>query len=283
MVFIDKDTKVIVQGMTGKHGSFHADRMLKFGTKIVAGVTPGKGGQEVHGLPVFDTIKEALKKHKAEWSCIFVPAVFAKDAALEALSAGLNVVMITENLPVHDTLEIIALAKKKKRMLLGPNCPGLVMPGQSKIGIIPNHLCKPGNIGIVSRSGTLTYEIINSLSKEGIGQSAIVGIGGDPVAGTDFIDVLKEFEKDKKTKKIVLIGEIGGDSEENAANYIKKNVSKPVVAYIAGRTAPEGKRMGHAGAIISGKAGTVEAKVESLEKAGVKVAKIPSQILKLLK
>ena len=278
-IFINKNTKIIIQGITGTHGSFHAKQMQECGTKVVAGVTPGKGGQAVNNIPVFNSVKET-KKYKADWSCIFVPARFAKAAAIEALKAGLNIAIITENIPVHDTLAIIAEAKKQKKRVLGPNCPGVISPGKSKIGIIPHHICEEGNIGIVSRSGTLTYEIINSIKQ---GQSTVVGIGGDPVIGTGFIDVLKEFEKDTQTEKIVLVGEIGGSVEELAATYIKKNISKPVIAYIAGRTAPEGKRMGHAGAIISGKAGTAAEKIRSLKAAGVEVAKLPSQISRLLK
>ncbi len=282
MILLNKDTSAIVQGITGYQGGFHTQLMLDYGTKIVAGVTPGKAGERVHGVPVFDTVADALKVKKAEWSVLFVPAKFAKSAAFEALNNGLNIIIITEGIPVHDSIEIMALAEKKKLKVLGPNCPGIATPGEAKLGIIPGQFLKKGNIGIVSRSGTLTYEVANLLSKEGLGQSTIVGIGGDPVIGIDFIDILREFEKDKDTKVVVVIGEIGGDMEERAAKFLK-GYKKKVVAYIAGLTAPEGKRMGHAGAIISGSTGTAKAKVEALEKAGVKVARLPSEIIKLLK
>lgn len=283
MALIDENTKVIVQGITGHHGSFHTRAMMDAGTNIVAGVTPGKGGQEVEGVPVYNTIKEALAEHDADWSVVFVPARFVKDAAIEALNAGLNLVIISENVPVHDTLEIVALAQKKKKMLFGPNCPGMINPGCCKLGIIPASICKKGNIGIVSRSGTLTYEIINEMSKHDLGQSTVFGIGGDPVIGTDFIDILKIFEKDKETEMIVLVGEIGSDAEEIAADFIKAKISKKVVAYIVGKTAPPEKRMGHAGAIISSTSGTAQAKIDYLTKLGIPVAEIPSEIVDLLK
>lgn len=283
MTLVDENTRVIVQGITGHHGSFHTKAMIDAGTKIVAGVTPGKGGQKVEGVPVYNSVKEALAKHKADWSVVFVPARFVKDAALEALNAGLNLVIISENVPVHDTLEIAALAQKKKQMLFGPNCPGMINPGCCKLGIIPASICKKGKVGIVSRSGTLTYEIINEMTKNGIGQSIVCGIGGDPVIGTDFIDVLKLFKSDPETEKIVLIGEIGSDAEERAADFIKKNVSKKVVAYIVGKTAPPEKRMGHAGAIISSSSGTAQAKIDYFQKLGIPVASIPSEIVDLLK
>jgi succinyl-CoA synthetase alpha subunit len=257
--------------------------MKDSGTEIVAGVTPGKAGEEVEGIPVYHSVAEALKEHKADFSVIFVPAKFAKDASLEALENGLNIIIITEGVPVHDSIEIIAKAKEKGLVVLGPNCPGIIVPEEIKIGIMPKHIFKKGNVGIVSRSGTLTYEIVNLLSENGIGQSTCVGIGGDAVIGLDFIDVLKEFESDPETEKIVLIGEIGGDLEEKAAVFIKENIKKPVVAYIAGKTAPLGKKMGHAGAIISGKAGTAESKIKALEEAGVKVAKLPSEVVGLVK
>jgi succinyl-CoA synthetase alpha subunit len=282
-ILIDKNTKVIVQGITGKHGSFHTQMMRAYGTNIVAGVTPGKGGQKISCIPVYNTVKEALKKHEAQWSAIFVPAPHAKDAAIEALDAGLNIVIITENIPVFDTLEILSKAEEKKKKVIGPNCPGITSVGESKIGIMPNHIFKKGDVGVLSRSGTLTYEIIYQLTKKGIGQSIAAGIGGDQITGMDFIDMLKLLEKDKNTKKIVLIGEIGGEAEIRAAEYIKKHIKKQVVAFIAGRSAPPGKKMGHAGAIISGNKETAQAKIDSLRKAGVKVAMLPSEIPKLLK
>lgn len=283
MIFINKKTRVIVQGITGRAGQVHTKNMLDFGTKIVAGVTPSKSGQKVHGIPVYDRVKFALRDHKADWSVIFVPAPFAKDAAIEALEAGLNIAIITEGVPVHDTVKIMECAKKNKKIVLGPNCPGMCSPSECKLGIMPNMIFKKGNIGVVSRSGTLTYEIVNTLTQSKIGQSTVVGIGGDPIIGLNFIDVLKEFNKDPKTKKIILVGEIGGNLEQLAADYIKKNVKKKVVAYIAGLTAPKGKTMGHAGAIIEGSgASTAEAKIKALEDAGVKVASLPGEVLELL-
>ena len=282
-VIINKNTKVIVQGITGQQGSFHTKLMKEYGTTIVAGVTPGKGGQFFEGIPVFNSVREALEKHKADFTINFVPAKFAKTAALDALDSKLNSVIITEGIPILDSIEIMKNAKEKKLAVIGPNCPGLITPEECKIGIMPSHIFKKGNIGLVSRSGTLTYEIIDQLTKNNLGQSTAIGIGGDPIIGVDFIKALELFEKDKETKKIVLIGEIGGDAEERAAEFIKKNVSKKVVAYIAGRTAPPGKRMGHAGAIISGNAGTADSKIKALENAGVKVAKLPSEVVSLLK
>jgi len=281
-ILINKNTKVIVQGITGNQGNFHTKLMKQYGTNIVAGVTPGKAGQKVEGIPVYNTIKDALKNHKADYSIAFVPAKLIKDAAFEALKNNLNLILITEGIPVHDTIEIVNAFKKKKKILIGPNCPGLITPEESKIGIIPGYACKKGNIGIVSRSGTLTYEIANRLTKNNIGQSTIIGIGGDPVVGLDMIEALKLFEKDKQTKKIILVGEIGGDIEERAAEYIKKNIKKPVIAFIAGKTAPKGKRMGHAGAIIEGETGTFEAKIKALKKANIKIAETPSEIPNLL-
>ena len=281
-IIVNKDTTVIVQGITGQQGSFHTERMIRYGTKIVAGVTPGKGGQIIHGVPVYNSVKEALEEHEADFSILFVPAKFAKDAAIDAISNGLNVVFITENTPVHDVIKVVQLAAKKGRIVIGPNCPGIITPGECKLGIMPDHIFKKGSVGVISRSGTLTYEIIDELSRNGIGQSTVIGIGGDAIVGTNFIDALKFFEEDDETEKIVLIGEIGGDQEERAAEFIKDNVSKKVVAYIAGRTAPKGKRMGHAGAIISGNSGTAESKVNAFEKIGVKVAELPSEIAKFL-
>ena len=281
--FITKKTKVLVQGITGHQGSFHTKQMLDYGTHIVAGVTPGKGGQSIEGVPVYDTVKEAMRKHKPEWSVIFVPAEFAKQAAFEALQEGLHVCIISEHVPVHDAIAIIHFAQQKKRIVLGPNCPGFVIPGQAKIGIMPNHLFSPGNVSVVSRSGTLTYEIVYALTQHHLGQRAVIGIGGDPVIGNHFLDILSILEKDKQTKAIILVGEIGGDLEERAAVYISRHIKKPVVAYIAGRNAPPGKTMGHAGAVISGNTGTAATKIAALEKAGIPVAKIPSEIVKLLK
>ncbi|MBT7902643.1 succinate--CoA ligase subunit alpha [Candidatus Woesearchaeota archaeon] len=283
---LSKDTKIIVQGITGHHGSFHTELMKEYGTQIIAGVTPGKGGQVIHEIPVYDSVGVALSSnpnHKITWSIIFVPAKFAKDAALEAITAGLNVVVITENIPVYDSIKIINQAKKKNLLVIGPNCPGIIKPGEIKMGIMPSHIFKKGSIGLVSRSGTLTYEIINQLSKHDLGQSLVIGMGGDPVVGADFIDALNFFEKDLSTKQIVLIGEIGGNLEELAAEHIKNNISKPVVAYVVGVSAPQGKKMGHAGAIISGSSGTAKSKIESLKSVGVKVASIPSEIVSLLK
>ena len=281
-VLINDKTRVIVQGITGREGSFHTKLMKEYGTKIVAGVTPGKGGLKEHGIPVYNSVKEALKEHDADFSVLFVPAKFVKKAAIEALENGLNLVIITEGVPVQDEMSIINLADKKKLTVIGPNCPGIFSPGLCKLGIMPSHVFKKGNIGVVSRSGTLTYEVVAELVGAGLGQSSVIGIGGDAVIGTNFVKALELFEKDKDTSKIVMIGEIGGTLEEDAAKFIKKNVSKKVVSYITGATAPKGKRMGHAGAIVYGKAGTAESKIKALEKVGVKVAKLPSEIVKLL-
>ncbi len=282
-VLLNKNTKVIVQGITGNQGGFHTKLMKEYGTNIVAGVTPGKGGEVVEGIPVFNSVKGAMACHEVEWSCIFVPARFAKNAAFEAFENNLNVVLITENIPVHDTIAIMDVAKEKNLVIIGPNCPGIITPGESKLGIMPGHIFMKGNVGMISRSGTLTYEIINELTRNGIGQSTAIGIGGDPVIGLGFIDALKLFQQDDETEKIVLIGEIGGDLEEKAAEFINKNISKPVVAYIAGRTAPKGKRMGHAGAVIMGKAGSAEHKINVLKENSVKVAELPSEIVRLIK
>jgi len=282
-IWADENIRLLVQGITGHQGRFHTKAMMEFGTKIVAGVTPGKGGQEVHGVPVYDSVEEAMER-KPNASIVFVPAPFAKDAVIEALDAGIKlVVVITENIPFHDTMQFVHYAKYKGARVIGPNCPGIASPGKTKIGIFPNAIFKKGNIGVASRSGTLTYEIVNALSQAGFGQSTCVGLGGDPVIGSTFIDALKAFEEDKETDMIVLVGEIGGTAEEEAAEFIEENVSKPVYAYIAGRTAPPGKRMGHAGAIISGNKGTVESKIKAFEKAGVKVARFPHEIAELIK
>ncbi len=282
-IWVDEDIRLLVQGITGHQGQFHTKAMQEFGTNIVAGVTPGKGGMQVHGVPVYDSVEDAMEM-EPNASIVFVPAAFAKDAVIEALDAGIKlIVVITENIPFHDTMQFVHYAMYKKARVIGPNCPGIASPGKSKIGIFPNIIFKEGNIGVASRSGTLTYEIVASLSKAGIGQSTCVGLGGDPITGSTFIDALKAFEEDEETKAIVMVGEIGGTAEEQAAEYIKRNVSKPVYAYIAGRTAPPGKRMGHAGAIIAGNMGTAESKIAALEDAGVVVARFPYEVAELIK
>ncbi|PNX49727.1 MAG: succinate--CoA ligase subunit alpha [Thermoplasmata archaeon M9B1D] len=282
-IFVDEKNKVLVQGATGHQGVFHIAEMLGFGTKVVAGVTPGKAGQEVHKVPIFDNVQEGVDETGADTSLILVPARFAKDAVFETLDAGVKtVVVITENIPFHDAMEFVHYAKYKDAILIGPNCPGIASPGKTKIGILPGSIFKQGNVGVASRSGTLTYEIVNSLTEKGIGQSTCVGLGGDPIIGTTFIDSLKEFEKDKDTKAIVLVGEIGGTAEEDAAEFITEHINKPVFAFIAGRTAPPGKRMGHAGAIIARGKGTAASKIKAFEKAEVKLAKFPTDIADLV-
>jgi succinyl-CoA synthetase alpha subunit len=283
-IIVDRNTKAIVQGITGTQGSFHTKLMLEYGTQIVAGVTPGKGGTKVHNVPVYDTVEEALQKHEANATIIFVPAPFAADAALEAIENGIKtVVIITEHIPVKDAINVMAYAKQENATIIGPNTPGIITPGECKLGIMPAHIFKPGNIGMISRSGTLTYEIAAGLTKRQMGQSTCIGLGGDPIVGLNFIDVLKLFEKDPQTEGIAIIGEIGGNLEELTAEYIaKQSYPKPVVAFIAGRSAPPGKRMGHAGAIIMGKAGTAESKIETFRKAGVEVAEKPSDVAILL-
>ncbi|MBS7636928.1 succinate--CoA ligase subunit alpha [Candidatus Bathyarchaeota archaeon] len=283
-IIIGKNTRAIVQGITGSQGSFHTKLMLEYGTQIVAGVTPGKGGTKVHNVPVYDTVEEALENHEADASIIFVPAPFAADAALEALENGIKtVVIITEHIPIKDAINVMAYAKQVNATIIGPNTPGIITPGECKLGIMPAHIFKPGSIGMVSRSGTLTYEIAAGLTKKQMGQSTCIGLGGDPVVGLNFIDVLKIFEKDSQTEGVALIGEIGGNLEELTAEYIaREKYPKPVVAFIAGRLAPPGKRMGHAGAIIMGKAGTAESKIEAFKKAGVDVAEKPSDVAALL-
>lgn len=283
MILLNEDTRCIVQGITGKQGSFHTEQMLNYNTKIEAGITPGKGGQNFCGVPIFNSIEEAKEEVDINASIIFVPANFAKDAAFEAIRNLNLVIIISEHIPVHDSMEIVAYAETIGTTVIGPNTPGIISPGIGKLGIMPTHIFDEGNVGVISRSGTLTYEIASQLTRAGIGQSTCVGIGGDPVIGTDYIDILKRFEEDKNTDAVVLIGEIGGNAEENAAEYINKNMSKPVVSYIAGRTAPPGKRMGHAGAIIQGNTGTVASKTEALNSAGVEVATMPSQIVELIK
>ena len=282
-IWVDEEIRLLVQGITGHQGQFHTKAMKEFGTKIVAGVTPGKEGMVVHGVPVYNSVEDAMEM-EPNASIVFVPAPFAKDAVIEALDAGIKtIVVITENIPFHDAMQFVHYGIYKKARIIGPNCPGIASPGKSKIGIFPNQIFKKGSIGVASRSGTLTYEIVASLTNSGLGQSTCVGLGGDPITGSTFIDALKEFEKDDETDAIVLIGEIGGTAEEDAAEYIEKNISKPVYAYIAGRTAPPGKRMGHAGAIIMGGKGDAKSKMEALEKAGVKIAKFPIEIAKLIK
>jgi succinyl-CoA synthetase alpha subunit len=283
-ILIDKNTKVLVQGITGRDGSFHAASMLEYGTRVVGGVTPGKGGQEMQGLPVFNTVAEAVDATGADCSVIFVPARFATAALREAADGGIGlIVCITEGVPVLEMLGNYHYIPEKGARLIGPNCPGLINPGKCKVGIMPGHIHKPGGIGVISRSGTLTYEVVYNLTLAGLGQSTCIGIGGDPVIGTGYIDLLELFEKDPDTRGVVIIGEIGGEDEEQAAEYIRRQVSKPVVAFISGRTAPPGKRMGHAGAIISGGKGTAEAKVKAFQEAGVPVADRPDQIPELMK
>ncbi len=278
-VLVGKNTRLIVQGITGREGEFHTKQMVEYGTKVVGGVTPGKGGEWAAGVPVFDTVKESVDATGANTSVIFVPARFAPDAILEAADAGIGlIVCITEGVPVLDMIKVRAYLDTKHVRLIGPNCPGLITPGEAKVGILPGHITKPGHIGIVARSGTLTYEVIYALSNRGMGQSTCVGIGGDPINGTNFIDVLQMFEDDPLTDQVVLIGEIGGSDEERAADFVAAKMSKPVTAFIAGQTAPAGKRMGHAGAIIEGGAGTAAGKIAALEAVGVRVAKHPEEI-----
>jgi succinyl-CoA synthetase alpha subunit len=285
MKLINKDTKVVVQGITGTQGRFHAARMKEYGTKVVAGVTPGRGGEEVDGTPVYDTVIEAKERQGCDASIIFVPAGGALDAALEAMEAGMDpVVVITEGIPVRDTIELVARAKQLGTTVIGPNTPGLIKAGESKMGIMPNQVFKRGSVGIISRSGTLFYEIAAHVTNQGLGESTCVGLGGDPVVGLDYIELLKWFQKDPETKAVALIGEIGGDAEEKAADFIASGgFTKPVAAYIAGRTAVPGKRMGHAGAIIQGSAGTAESKMNALRGAGAAIGEQPVDVAKALK
>ncbi len=285
-ILVNKDTRVVVQGITGREGMFHTTQMVAYGTNVVAGVTPGKGGQWVldDKIPVFDTVKKAVETTGANTSVIFVPARFAADAIFEAADAGVElIVCITEGIPVQDMMRVRAYLDQKGSRLVGPNCPGLLTPGEAKVGIIPGNIAIPGNVGVVSRSGTLTYEVLYAMKLLGIGATTTVGIGGDPINGTSFLDALKMFEEDPQTEKVVLIGEIGGTDEQKAAQYIADHMTKPVVGFIAGQTAPPGKRMGHAGAIVEGGEGTAAEKIEALEKAGVKVAKHPEEIAHILK
>ncbi|MBF0504860.1 MAG: succinate--CoA ligase subunit alpha [Candidatus Omnitrophica bacterium] len=278
-ILIDQNTKVIVQGITGRDGSFHAKQMLDYGTKVVGGVTPGKGGQDVEGIPVFNSVREAKEKTGCTAAVIYVPARFAKDAILEDIAQGLGLVIcITEGIPVLDMVEVKKALNNSSARLIGPNCPGLISPGKAKIGIMPGHIHRAGNIGVVSRSGTLTYEVVFNLTANGMGQSTCVGLGGDPIIGTRFVDVLKMFQEDPATRAIVMVGEIGGGDEQLAADFIKKYVTKPVAAFIAGRTAPAGRRMGHAGAIISSGDSTAETKMQMLRDAGVTVVDFPDEL-----
>jgi succinyl-CoA synthetase alpha subunit len=278
-ILVSKETRLVVQGITGHEGMFHTRLMLDYGTQVVAGVTPGKGGEWVHGVPVFDTVREAVLTTGANTSAIYVPAAFAADAIMEAADAGIGlIVCITEGIPVLDMVRVCHFLEGTDARLIGPNCPGAITPGEAKVGIMPGHIHTSGPVGLVSRSGTLTYEVVKALTDRGLGQSTAVGIGGDPIIGTTFVDVLRMFESDPMTGHIVLIGEIGGTDEEKAAQFIATEVSKPVTAFIAGRTAPPGQRMGHAGAIIEGGGGTAQEKITTLEAAGIRVAKYPAEV-----
>lgn len=285
-IIIDKDTRLLVQGLTGSEGSFHAGRNKEYGTQLVAGVTPGKGGTDHNGTPIFNTVREAVDATGANASMVFVPARFAADAILESYDAGLEtIIAITEHVPAMDMARVVAYLRgaRRKVTLIGPNCPGVISPGKANVGIIPGEICSPGPIGLVSRSGTLVYQIVHELTQLGLGQTTCVGIGGDPVPGSDFIDVLEKFEADAETELVVLVGEIGGDAEERAAAWAQTNMSKPVVAYFAGRVAPPGKRMGHAGAIVSGSKGTWQAKADAFRAVGYEVAKNPTEVADIVK
>ncbi|MGH2651835.1 MAG: succinate--CoA ligase subunit alpha [Actinomycetota bacterium] len=283
-ILVDRDTRLLVQGITGKEGSFHAKRNKEYGTAVVAGITPGKGGESVEGIPVFDTVFEAVHETGANASLVVVPARFAAEAILEAAQASVDlIVCISDGIPVLDMAKVAAYLDGKRVVLVGPNCPGLISPGKANVGIIPGEICIEGPVGLVSRSGTLTYQIMHELTQGGVGQSTCIGIGGDPIIGTGFVDVLERFEADPETQAVVLIGEIGGDDEERAAAFVRDQMSKPVVAYVAGFTAPPGKRMGHAGAIITGSRGTAQAKADAFEAAGVRVGKNPTAVAELAK
>ncbi len=278
-ILIDQNTRLLIQGITGRDGSFHAQRMLEYGTKVVAGVTPGKGGQSIFGVPVFNSVAEAQKKTRPNAAVIYVPARFAKDAILEDVHAGIELVIcITEGIPVLDMVEVMGILRGSKTRLIGPNCPGVISPGKSKVGIMPGHIHQPGPIGVVSRSGTLTYEVVYNLTLNRLGQSSCVGLGGDPIIGTRFVDVLELFMRDPGTQGIVMVGEIGGEDEQRAAQWIQSNAVKPIVGFIAGRSAPKGKRMGHAGAIISSVDTAAESKIRILKEAGVSVVDSPDEI-----
>ena len=277
-VWLNSKSKVIVQGITGKNGQFHTEQMLDYGTKVIGGVTPGKGGQETLGVPIWNTVNEAAD-NGANVSCIFVPPAFAADAIMESADAGVElIVAITEGIPALDMVKVKKYLEPIETRLIGPNCPGLITPGESKVGIMPGHIHRKGDVGIISRSGTLTYEAVNQVTEKGLGQSTCVGIGGDPINGTDFIDCLEAFENDSQTKSMIMIGEIGGTAEEQASEYVKEYVTKPIVGFIAGRTAPPGKRMGHAGAIISGGKGTASEKMRAMERAGIHVTDNPAKL-----
>jgi succinyl-CoA synthetase alpha subunit len=283
-ILVDKNTRLVVQGITGREGGFHTPQMIEYGTNVVGGVTPGKGGQWAFGKPVFETVKEAVDATGANTSIIYVPAAFAIDAIYEGIDAGIElIVCISENIPILEMMKIYEYIKTSKSRLIGPNCPGLLTPGQAKVGIMPGYIATPGNVGVVSKSGTLTYEVVYALTQAGLGQTTCVGIGGDPVIGTSFVDVLQMFEDDPETEKVVLIGEIGGRAEIEAAEFIKAHMTKPVAAFIAGKSAPKGTRMGHAGAIVEGGEGTAEEKIEALQAAYVRVAENPEQIPDLLR
>ena len=283
-ILVNKDTRLVVQGLTGRQGSFHAQQMIEYGTRVVAGVTPGKGGGwGVGNTPIFDTVNEAVEATGADTSILFVPARFAPDAIIEAADAGIElIVCLSEHIPALDMVRVRTYLDTTNARLVGPNCPGLITPGEAKVGIMAGHIHTPGNVGLVSRSGTLTYEVVYALTARGIGQTTAVGIGGDPIIGTTFLDILEMFEEDPDTEQIVLIGEIGGTDEQKAAAYIKENMRKPVTSFIAGRTAPPGRRMGHAGAIISGGEGTADEKMEALRAAGAKVARHPDEIAQMV-
>jgi succinyl-CoA synthetase alpha subunit len=283
-ILIDESTRLLVQGITGRDGSFHTRQMVAYGTRVVAGVTPGKGGSDFEGIPVFDTVRDAVETTGANASIIYVPPPFAVDAIYEAVDAGIGVVVcITEGIPVLDMTKVYRFVQERGARLIGPNCPGIISPGKAKVGILPGHIFRPGGIGVVSRSGTLTYEIVFQLTNAGFGQSTCVGIGGDSIIGTSFIDCLKLFEEDDETEGVVLIGEIGGLDEQHAAEFIAGEIHKPVAAFVTGQTAPPGKRMGHAGAIIQGSGGTAREKVEAFEKVGVRVARVPDEIAAILR
>ena len=273
-ILVDKNTRIVVQGMTGKEGTFHTEQMLAYGTTVAAGVTPGKGGQSFEGIPVFNSLHEAVEKEGVNASCIFVPPPFAADAIMEGIYTKMDVVVcITEGIPILDMVKVASFLNEKKSVLIGPNCPGIISPGKTKVGIMPGHIHRPGSVGVISRSGTLTYEVVDQLTRVGLGQSTCIGIGGDPIVGTSFVDLLKRFKDDPDTEGVVIIGEIGGTMEEEVAAYVQNEFKKPIIAFIAGLTAPPGKRMGHAGAIISGGEGGAEHKIKALESVGITVVR----------